>query len=107
MNNIFKHIPDRLSEELIETILKTGTFKIERIVSKGQATPDGQWYDQDKDEWVLLLSGRAGLRIEGRTEVIMAPGDFLHLPAHLKHRVEWTDPEKETVWLAIHYPPET
>ena len=108
MDNLFADIPDQLQEEQFETILGTGFFKLERIVSMGHATPEGQWYDQDKDEWVLLLKGRAGLRIEGRSnEIVMEPGDHLHLPAHLKHRVEWTDPEKETVWLAIHYPPET
>ncbi len=108
MNNIFVDIPAQLPEELIETLLKTETLKVERIVSRGHATPGGQWYDQDQDEWVILLKGKAGLRIEDRAnEVVMTPGDHLYLPAHLKHRVEWTDPEKETVWLAIHYPPET
>ena len=108
MDNIFAGIPDQIQKELFETILNTGFFKLERIVSMGHATPEGQWYDQNKDEWVLLLKGRAGLRIEDRAnEVVMETGDHIHLPAHLKHRVEWTDPEKETVWLAIHYPPES
>ena len=108
MDNIFTDIADQLQEEQFETILSTGFFKLERIVSMGHATPEGQWYDQNKDEWVLLLKGRAGLRLENCTsEIVMEPGDHLHLPAHLKHRVEWTDAETETVWLAIHYPPET
>ena len=108
MDNLFKDTLHRNREERFETILKTGSFKLEKIVSWGHATPEGQWYDQDTDEWVLLLKGRAGLRMEGRdTELVMAPGDHVHLPAHLKHRVEWTDPEKETVWLTLHFSPET
>ena len=75
----------------------------ERIVLRGQATPPGQWYDQDRDEWVLLLRGRAGLLIEGREVWEMRPGDYVLLPAHVRHRVEWTDGHEDTIWLAIHY----
>lgn len=79
---------------------------MERIVSTGQTTPDGQWYDQNADEWVMLLSGAARLRIDGQQDPIaMRPGDCLNLPAGVRHRVEWTDPDRETVWLAIHYEP--
>jgi cupin 2 domain-containing protein len=71
---------------------------------QGNATPAGEWYDQARDEWVILLKGSAGLRIEGEPEVItLKPGDYVHLPAQLKHRVEWTTPAEETVWLALHY----
>lgn len=104
MANIFDDIPDRLPEELFETLLRRPAFKLERIVSKGHATTAGQWYDQAEDEWVLLLKGAAGLQLEDRADpVVLKPGDHLHLPAHCLHRVEWTDPDVETVWLALYY----
>ena len=107
MANLFADIPDRLPEELFETLLQNPFFKLEKIVSKGHATAAGQWYDQAEDEWVLLLKGAAGLRLKGRADlVVLKPGDYLHLPAYCQHRVEWTDPGIETVWLALHYSPE-
>lgn len=103
-SNIFSNIPEALPRELFETLLQTDVFTLERIVSKGHATPAGEWYDQARDEWVILLKGSAGLRIEGEAGVItLKPGDHVHLSAHLKHRVEWTAPAEETVWLALHY----
>lgn len=104
--NIYAHIPRALEAELLETICRSDSFRLERIVSKGHATPPGEWYDQDWDEWVILLRGRARLRLEGEGALIeLAPGDHLHLPAHLRHRVEWTAPGENTVWLALHYRP--
>jgi cupin 2 domain-containing protein len=92
------------SEEILETIIQTHKFKIERIISRGQATTEGEWYDQDKNEWVLVLKGNAGLLFESNNEtVVMKTGDYINIPAHQKHRVEWTEPEEETIWLAIHY----
>ena len=92
------------SEEIVETLLETGNFKLERIVSTGQSTPEGQWYDQGRDEWVVLLSGGAGLSFEGEDEVkILRPGDYLFISAHRRHRVEWTDRRVPTVWLALHH----
>ncbi len=79
---------------------------MERIVSLGQQTPPGEWYDQSDDEWVLLLSGAARLLIEGESQAsALQPGDCLLLPAHVRHRVEWTDPAQPTVWLAFHFRP--
>jgi len=102
--NIYSNIPETLPQELFEEITQGGSFKLERIVSKGHATPEGEWLDQDKDEWVILLKGSAGLTIEGKKiTMTMRPGAYVYLPAHTKHRVEWTDGEGETVWLAIHY----
>ncbi len=104
IKNIFSDIQKQASEEILETIIRTQKFKIERIISRGQATTEGEWYDQDKNEWVLVLKGNAGLLFEGDNEtVIMKTGDYINIPAHQKHRVEWTDPEEETIWLAIHY----
>jgi cupin 2 domain-containing protein len=77
--------------------------RIERIVSTGQASPPGFWYDQEQAEWVLLLSGSAGLLIEGEDAPrVLGPGDYVEIPARKKHRVEWTDPKEPTVWLAVH-----
>lgn len=90
--------------EVFETIMETNVFKLERIVSTGQATPPGQWYDQDRDEWVLLLAGKAALLLEGEKEaLVLRPGDFLLIPSHKRHRVEWTASGTETVWLALHF----
>ena len=104
MDNLFTPIPPEISAEIIQVLLATGNFRLERIVSNGQATPPGEWYDQDAHEWVALLSGAAGLRFEDEAEPrVLAPGDYLLIPAHRRHRVEWTDPETPTVWLALHY----
>ena len=104
IGNIFSGIQEQVPDEILETILKTDKFKVERIISRGHATAEGEWYDQDKNEWVLVLKGNAGLLFEGNDKiVIMKAGDFINIPAHQKHRVEWTEPEEETIWLAIHY----
>lgn len=104
IRNLFKNIPDSLPGELIEEILSGKAFRLERIVSRAQATPPGEWYDQDQPEWVVLLSGGAGLRFEDRNEIVeLSPGDSIHIPAHQRHRVEWTADDVDTVWLAIHY----
>jgi cupin 2 domain-containing protein len=77
--------------------------RIERIVSTGQASPPGFWYDQDWAEWVVVLAGSARLLIEGEAEPrILAPGDYLEIPPHVRHRVEWTDGAESTIWLAVH-----
>ena len=90
--------------EVFQTLLETDHFKLEQIVSSGQVTPPGEWDDQDNNEWVVVLSGRAGLLFEGNEEVlVLNPGDYCHIPAHKRHRVEWTDIKQKTVWLALHY----
>ncbi len=104
IKNLFMHITQASDSEVFETLLQTDALKLERIVSTGQATPPGQWYDQDRDEWVVLLSGSAGLRIDGEWDIrVLKPGDYLLIPAHTRHRVEWTETGTETVWLALHY----
>jgi cupin 2 domain-containing protein len=104
IENLFEGLPKGMGEEISEALLDTRHFRLERIISTGQGTPPGQWYDQDKNEWVILLEGGAGLLFEGETEAcVMRPGDHIHIPAHRRHRVEWTDPEQNTVWLALHY----
>lgn len=103
-HNLFSQNLDSSVKEIFETLLSTDSFKLERIISTGQSTPPGEWYDQDTHEWVILLSGSAGLLFKGENEtLVMQPGDFVHIPAHHLHRVEWTDTEHKTVWLALHY----
>ena len=102
--NLFTDVPDSIREEDFSTLLATGHFRLVRIISTGQATPEGEWYDQDKAEWVVLLRGNAGLRFEDEAETrILRPGDFIDIPAHHRHRVEWTDDSEPTVWLALYY----
>jgi cupin 2 domain-containing protein len=101
--NIFAEIPEQLPEELFESILKLDNILIERIVSNGHVTPAGQWYDQPGDEWVILLQGQATLLFEKNQQLInLIPGDYLLIPAHTRHRVEWTLPDFNTIWLAVH-----
>ncbi len=103
-NNLFENIPSDLPEELFETLHRFGDVKIERIVSRGHATPEGEWYDQSWDEWVVLLTGLAILDFDGDKEsVSLKSGDFIFLPAGLRHRVAWTEPGVDSIWLAIHF----
>lgn len=102
--NLFNDIPADLREEYFETLAEADAVRIERIVSDGHATPPGEWYDQERDEWVLLVSGGATLRFEGCSEpLVLGPGDHVLIPAGSRHRVERTDSGKKTVWLAVHY----
>ena len=104
LHNLFDKLPAELPEERFDTLLETSGFRLERILSLGHVTPAGEWYDQERDEWVTLLQGAARLELEGRAAPIeMHPGDCLCLPAHCRHRVAWTDPDQVTVWLALHY----
>jgi len=101
---LFGGIPADLQQELFETICSAGRVKIERIVSRGHASPEGFWYDQEGHEFVLVVQGSAGLKIEERKDIlVLKPGDYLNIPAHVRHRVEWTDPTGDTIWLAVHY----
>lgn len=89
--------------EQFEALWQSAAVRVERIVSWGHATPTGEWFDQAADEWVVLLTGAARLRVDGRSDLLeMKPGDWVLLPARLRHRVEWTDPAGPTVWLAVH-----
>ncbi len=101
-SNLLDNLPSALPEERVETLLSTGQLRIERIVSQGHASPDGFWYDQAQSEWVLLVEGAARLRFEDQVLHLKA-GDFINIPAHRRHRIEWTPPNQPTVWLAIHY----
>ena len=101
---LFEPVPERTDREWTEELVRRPGARIERIVSRGHASAPGFWYDQEETEWVAVLAGRARLAFEGRDEPVdLAPGDWLEIPAHVRHRVEWTDPEQDTVWLAIFY----
>ncbi len=102
--NIFSQIPTSIHEEVFETIIHANNLTIERIISKGQASPPGFWYNQDRNEWVMVVQGKARLKFEKGDEMMkMESGDYVHIPAHCRHRVDWTDPAQETIWLAVHY----
>ena len=144
--NLFSNIPHNLQKELIEPLIKTKNCKIERIISKGHATPKGKWYDQKQNEFVLLIKGEADLLVENQKVldkssdfwmqenhlcfpeqriaiasnslvskiasphqqswhnlITLKKGDYLNIPAHVKHRVERTSEKEETIWLAIFY----
>jgi cupin 2 domain-containing protein len=104
MNNLFANIPADLPQELVQTLLEAGNVRIERIVSHGQTSPPGFWYYQEENEWVLLLKGAARLCFEDTPELLeLRPGDHVNIPAHRRHRVEWTTPKEPTLWLAVFY----
>ncbi|MGE7991549.1 cupin domain-containing protein [Pseudomonas sp. NPDC089554] len=104
--NLFSQLaplaPD--AAEQVDDLLQRPGLRIERIVSSGQCSPPGFWYDQAEGEWIVLLSGRAGLRLEHEADIrVLEPGDCLDIPAHCRHRVEWTEAGSATVWLAVFY----
>jgi len=102
--SLLENFPPQLPEELIEVLASTNNVRIERIVSHGHTSPEDFWYDQDQDEFVLLLKGKAELEFSDPSKTIMLEqGDSLIIPAHQRHRVSWTKPEIETVWLVVYY----
>ena len=102
--NLFDNLPRQADEELFTELVSRKGVRIERIVSTGQSTPAGEPYNQEHDEWVLLVSGSAGLWIEGDGERDLRPGDYVFIPAHRSHRVTCTAKAEPTVWLAVHLP---
>lgn len=100
--NLLACVPASLPEELVQTLLRCHDIRLERIVSRGHHSPPDFWYDQDQHEWVLLLQGQASLAFEDRV-LALQPGDYVNIPAHTRHRVAWTDPAQDTVWLALFY----
>jgi cupin 2 domain-containing protein len=105
--NLLRAIPADLAAraELVEALARGAGARVERIVSRGHASPPGFWYDQPEIEWVLLVSGRARLCFEPDRIVELRPGDHLTIPPHARHRVEWTDPDHDTVWVAVFLKP--
>lgn len=104
--NIFSDIPDDLREEVFESIVESDSVRIERVVSKGHASPgpaEADWYDQDQHEWVIVLQGSAAIEFENEGVVELSEGDYVNIPAHKKHRVVRTSASPVTIWLAVFY----
>ena len=102
--NFFERLPDARKAEVLETLAEEGAVRIERIVSRGQVSPPGFWYDQNQHEWVILLRGAARIEFEGAPDPVgLAPGDYVNIPSGVRHRVAWTAPDETTVWLAVWY----
>jgi len=102
--NLFDHLPPvTSSDEEFTTLLGEPGLIVQRIVSTGQASPPGFWYDQAEDEWVVLIAGEALLHFADEPEPRhLRPGDHLDIAAGRRHRVDWTKPGEHTIWLAIH-----
>ena len=103
VENFLKNLPQHNEVEMIENLIESNNVRIERIVSNAQLSPDGFWYDQNENEWVILLAGSACIRFDDNSEIILNPFDYLLIPTHRKHRVEWTSKDEVTVWLAVFY----
>ena len=101
--NLFSEIPQDIPEEIFQTLIQSEHIKIERIVSHGQSSAQNFWYDQQQNEWVLLLQGHACIAFENGESVALNAGDYLNIPAHVKHRVEYTHEEQITIWLVVFY----
>jgi len=105
--SLFDDVPEALEEEEFRVLLETESLRIERIVSTGHTSAEHDWFDQPWDEWVLLLKGAARLVFDGDDAPRpLSPGDYLLIPAHVRHRVDWTAPDRPTVWLAVHFKPQ-
>ena len=101
--NLFQSIPNNLDEESFQVLAQSDNVKVERIVSKGHSSPRSGWYDQDNNEWVVVLSGAATIHFDDGLEVQLKAGDYIDIAAHKRHKLSWTDPDVETIWLAVHY----
>jgi cupin 2 domain-containing protein len=102
--NLFAGIPGTLAAEQLTALLTAANVRIERIVSRGHASPPDFWYDQPQAVWVIVLAGSAAIAFDGEASPrTLRRGDHLHIPAHARHRVVWTDANEPTVWLAVHY----
>ena len=103
LSNIFESIPDKFDDELIDLIIQHGDVKIERIVSRGHTSPKSGWYQQDYNEWVIVLKGGAIITLENGEELSLEAGSHLNIPAGTKHKVTWTKSNTDTIWLAVNY----
>ncbi|OKH88054.1 cupin domain-containing protein [Thalassospira sp. TSL5-1] len=102
--NLFAALPDAKNSEIFDEILRSPCLRIERIVSRGQSSPETGWYDQQPAEWVILLTGSAEIVFEGEDNGhVLKPGDHLYIPPGCRHRVAWTEKDTDTVWLAVFF----
>jgi cupin 2 domain-containing protein len=100
--NLFESAKTLNAESEAFDTLFEGAVRIERILSSGHTTPEDQWYDQDLDEWVMLIQGSARLFFADNEEVTLEAGDYIFIPAHQKHRVSYTSSQPSCIWLAVH-----
>jgi cupin 2 domain-containing protein len=98
--NFFAGVSKSSAEEQFIALFENSSLRIERIVSHSHASPEGFWYEQAEDEWVMILRGAATLEFASGEQVAMGEGDYLTIPRHVKHRVRRTSPE--AIWLAVH-----
>lgn len=103
-NHFFHALPDARGGEVFENLISTPSVRIERIVSRGQVAPEHGWFDQEENEWVMVVQGAAELTFDNGKMLRLHPGDYVNIPAHTKHQVSWTQPDSDTVWLAVFYP---
>jgi len=103
MANFFDAIPSDLNAEVFESLVESNNVKVERIISKGHSSPDVGWYEQAQNEWVIVLKGSAIISFDDKPSISLSAGDYLNIAALQKHKVSWTAPDTETIWLAIHY----
>jgi cupin 2 domain-containing protein len=99
VENLFANLPELSTSEQSLSLFENRALKIQRIVSQAYSSPPGFWYDQDEDEWVIMVRGEATLEFEKQEFVRMKEGDYVTIPRHVKHRVHQTGPE--TIWLAV------
>lgn len=103
MRNLFDSIPDHIEYELFSELVSSDSVRIERIVSKGHTSSEASWYDQEENEWVIVLQGSGEILFEDGERATLHNGDYINIPAHRRHKVSWTDPVEATVWLAVFY----
>ncbi len=103
LKNIFENVPQELKKELFQTLAENNNIRIERIISRGQITPENKWYNQNENEFVILLKGEAELLFENGEKEKLRSGDYLIIPAHRKHRVVYTSKNPECIWLTVFY----
>lgn len=102
-NSFLENIPQNLENEIFEILVKGKDIQIERIISHGQCSPKDFWYDQELNEFVAVIKGSACIEFENQNKIILNPGDYINIQKHEKHRVEWTNPDTTTIWLAVFY----
>ncbi|WP_287373276.1 cupin domain-containing protein [Prosthecochloris sp.] len=103
IRNVFSALPEDVSQEVVEDLVRSSNVRIERIVSYGHSSPETGWYDQDESEWVIVLDGSGSLLFENGREIVLRAGDYIDIPAHTRHKVLRTDKVRPTIWLAVFY----
>ena len=103
MSNIYSDVPSSITDEIFNDIITTENVRIERIISHGHSSPEQGWYDQDENEWVMVLEGQGVIEFEDGRVVTLSKGDYINIAAREKHKVVGTDRDVVTIWLAVFY----